>query len=128
MQLEALCKDSAAPVHLPLDKDDNGVWRGDWQPLLHVMSDECHSRALRAEIFHSSMAQLLLEQAQAVRDEYDVNQVGLSGGVFQNRVLTEQVIALLAGDGFGVFLPALLPVNDAALSFGQAAELAAREG
>jgi len=34
---------------------------------------------------------------------------------------------LLRGDGFDVRLPTILPVNDAALSFGQAAELAARE-
>jgi hydrogenase maturation protein HypF len=73
------------------------------------------------------MAQLVFEQAQAVRDEHGVSQVGLSGGVFQNRVLTEQVVALLQDDGFDVFMPIMLPVNDAALSYGQAAELAARE-
>jgi len=127
MLLEALCQDSATPVFMPLRKDDMGVWRGDWRPLLRMLTDECRSRALRAEIFHSSMAYLVLEQAQAVRDEHAVNKVGLSGGVFQNRVLTEQVIDLLRGDGFEVQLPTVLPVNDAALSFGQAAELAARE-
>jgi hydrogenase maturation protein HypF len=127
MLLEALCKNPAAPVSLPLEKDDDGIWRGDWRPLLRMMQDECRSRALRAEIFHSSMAQLVLEQAHAVRDEYGVNQVGLSGGVFQNRVLAEQVVELLEGEGFVVHLPVVLPVNDAALSYGQAAELAARE-
>jgi hydrogenase maturation protein HypF len=127
MQLEALCENPAAPVSLPLERDDDGTWRGDWRPLLRMLQDECRSRALRAEIFHSSMAQLLLEQAHAVRDEHGVNQVGLSGGVFQNRVLTEQVVALLESAGFTVYLPTVLPVNDAALSYGQAAELAARE-
>jgi hydrogenase maturation protein HypF len=92
-----------------------------------MLTDECRSRVLRAEIFHSSMASLVLEQAQVIRDEHGVNGIGLSGGVFQNRVLTEQVIDLLRGDGFDVRLPAILPVNDAALSFGQVAELAARE-
>ena len=127
MHLEALCKNSAAPLFLPLEKDEAGIWRGDWRPLLHMMKDECRSGPLRAEIFHSSMAQLVLGQAQAVRDEHGVKQVGLSGGVFQNRVLTEQVIALLEADGFDVHMPTALPVNDAALSYGQAAELAARE-
>jgi hydrogenase maturation protein HypF len=127
MRLESLCESSAAPVFLPLDKDADGIWRGDWGPLLTTMKDECRSRALRAEIFHSSMAQLVLEQAQAVRDEHGVGQVALSGGVFQNRVLTEQVLELLRDDDFNVHLPTMLPVNDAALSYGQAAELAARE-
>jgi hydrogenase maturation protein HypF len=127
MLLETCCENSAAPEFLPIEKDEAGIWRGDWQPLLQRMGDECHSRALRAEIFHSSMAQLVFRQAQAVRDEHGVSQVGLSGGVFQNRVLTEQVVALLQNDGFDVFIPVVLPVNDAALSYGQAAELAARE-
>jgi hydrogenase maturation protein HypF len=127
MRLEAYCKDAAAPVSLPLEKDEAGTWRADWRPLLRMMSDECRSRALRAEIFHSSMARLLLDQAHTVRDEHGVTHVGLSGGVFQNRVLTEQAIALLEADGFEVHLPTVLPVNDAALSYGQAAELAARE-
>jgi len=127
MLLEALCEDSAVPVSMPLQKDEVGIWRSDWRPLLRMLTDECRSPALRAGIFHSSMAYLVLEQAQTVRDEHGVNQIGLSGGVFQNRILTEQVIDLLGGDGFDVQLPQVLPVNDAALSFGQAAELAARE-
>ncbi|MEJ2128477.1 MAG: carbamoyltransferase HypF [Woeseiaceae bacterium] len=127
MLLEAFCEELAAPVSLPLEKDEAGIWRGDWRPLLRMMGDETRSRALRAEIFHSSMAQLILDQAHRVRVEHGVTQVGLSGGVFQNRVLTEQAIALLEADGFEVQMPAVLPVNDAALSYGQAAELAARE-
>jgi hydrogenase maturation protein HypF len=47
--------------------------------------------------------------------------------VFQNRVLAERVIELLEDAGFEVYLPQTLPCNDAALSFGQAAEAAARE-
>jgi hydrogenase maturation protein HypF len=127
MHLESLCQNTAAPVFMPLQKDEDGIWRGDWRPLLRMLGDERRSPALRAEIFHSSMAQLVLEQAQAVRDEHGVSIVGLSGGVFQNRVLTDQVMELLRGDGFEVLLPSILPVNDAGLSFGQAAELAARD-
>ena len=127
MQLESLCKQPAASAHLPLEKDSAGIWRSDWRPLLRIMKDDCRSPALRAEIFHSSMAHLLLDQAMAVRDEYGVTQVGLSGGVFQNRVLTEQVVELLQAEGFEACLPTILPVNDAALSYGQAAEIAARD-
>jgi len=73
------------------------------------------------------MAQVVLQQAQTVREQHAVNYVGLCGGVFQNRVLTEQVVDLLRQDGFDVVLPQALPCNDAGLSFGQAAELAARQ-
>jgi hydrogenase maturation protein HypF len=127
MYLEALCKGRGAPHKLPLDKGEDGVLRTDWEPLLTMMSDVWRSRAWRAEAFHSSMAYALLAQARRVRDEAWVDQIGLSGGVFQNRVLTEQAVALLESDGFSVCLSTELPCNDAALSFGQPAELAARE-
>jgi hydrogenase maturation protein HypF len=92
-----------------------------------MMTDSRRSKTWRAEVFHSSMAQALLEQAQRMRAEAQFDQVGLCGGVFQNRILTEQLVALLQADGFRVYLGTELPCNDAALSFGQAAELAARE-
>jgi hydrogenase maturation protein HypF len=127
MLLESLCQSSAHAIDLPLAKDAAGIWRSDWEPLLDVMTNEEQSQRSRAEVFHASMARVVLQQAQKVREEHVVDQVGLCGGVFQNRVLTEQVIELLTADDFRVFLPATLPCNDAALSFGQAAELAARE-
>jgi hydrogenase maturation protein HypF len=127
MHLEALCQETAAPVRMPLEQDAAGTWRADWRPLLRMLGDDSRSRALRAEIFHASMAHVVLDQARIARDEHDVAVVGLSGGVFQNRVLTDQVMELLRSDGFEVLLPSILPVNDAGLSFGQAAEMAARD-
>jgi hydrogenase maturation protein HypF len=92
-----------------------------------MLTDSRRGKTWRAETFHSSMALALLEQARRIRDTAQVNQVGLCGGVFQNRILTEQAVALLEDAGFRVYLSRELPCNDAALSFGQAAELAARE-
>ena len=127
MVLEALCRDAADPVRLPLDAGDDGVLRSDWQPLLEILANDGLTPAQRAEIFHASMAGIVLDQALAARQQHAVAQVGLGGGVFQNRVLTERVIALLEDAGFTVYLPRKLPCNDAALSFGQVAEAAARE-
>jgi hydrogenase maturation protein HypF len=126
MILEALCRAPARAIELPLDRDGDGLLRSDWRPLLGVLGDRSLDRAARAEIFHSSIATAILRQAVSVREKYTVDQVGLCGGVFQNRVLTEQAVGLLQQAGFEVHLPEKLPCNDAALSFGQAAELAAR--
>ena len=57
-----------------------------------------------------------------IRAEHDVNVISFSGGVFQNRILTEQAFTLLSDDGFLVHLPELIPVNDAGISFGQVIE------
>jgi hydrogenase maturation protein HypF len=100
----------------------DGVYRADWAPLVPMLTDESQSRQVRAACFHLSMAHSLLAQAECVRKETGVNSVGLAGGVFQNRVLTEKCIALLGKNGFEASLPSLIPVNDGGISFGQIAE------
>ena len=127
MQLEALCRHAAPPVELELMQCDDGVLRVDWQPLLSAIGDHAIEPARRAEIFHASMAASVARQAAAARERFGVERVGLCGGVFQNRFLAEQTIAMLEEARFDVHMPRVLPCNDAALSYGQAAELAARE-
>ena len=76
-------------------------------------------------MFHATLAELLLAQARAVRAEYGVSDLGLTGGVFQNRVLCERVVVAAQRDGFTVHIPEKLPCNDAGLSFGQIIEAGA---
>jgi hydrogenase maturation protein HypF len=128
MRLEALCEEAAVPVLLPLSCDPMGIWRSDWAPLVQVLLDGRRDVAVRAAMFHASLAQALCDQAIEVRKHNDVARVGLSGGVFQNRVLTERVQALLNAEGFEVLIPERLPVNDAAISYGQLIEAAADRG
>jgi hydrogenase maturation protein HypF len=125
MRLEALCEDVVPPLVLPLARDATGLWRSDWAPLVAAMLDARCTPAVRAALFHSSLAQALCEQALAVREHSGVARVGLCGGVFQNRVLAEQVHALLTAAGFDVLIPERLPINDAAISFGQLIEATA---
>ena len=128
MRLEALVGDGAAPVEpvvLPLNRGDDGIWRSDWAPLVPALLDERGPPALRAAMFHASLAQALLGQALAVREETAVERVGLCGGVFQNRLLTEQAQSLLLSAGFEVLVPVRMPLNDSAVSFGQIVEVIA---
>src|SRR5262249_57461728 len=50
----------------------------------------------------------------------------LSGGCFQNRLLTEELVHLLRSAGFSILLHAEVPPNDGGLALGQAAVAAAR--
>jgi hydrogenase maturation protein HypF len=126
MQLETLCRQNRQPIYLPLGRGANGVLQSDWEPLLDVIANRNRDPAERAEIFHASLAQLIVQQACRVRYQHEIDQIGLCGGVFQNRVLTELAIDGLERRGFTVCLPQELPVNDAALCYGQAAHVAAR--
>ena len=123
MRLEAEASRAGAHVvDLPLQRDAFGVWRSDWAPLLPVLTDTARPVAERAAAFHLSLAQALVDQAQQLRAQTGIRAVGLTGGVFQNRVLAEAAIGRLQAAGFIVHLPQRIPVNDAGVSFGQVIE------
>jgi hydrogenase maturation protein HypF len=106
------------PTKLPLTKTGE-THTADWAPLIPMLLDTSTSTAKRAAHFHLSMAHTILEQAVQIRKDTGVNSVALSGGVFQNRVLTEKSISLLIDNDFETTLPLLIPVNDGGISFGQ---------
>jgi hydrogenase maturation protein HypF len=133
MRLEALAGMSAcAPrrgsgllepdLQLPLLRDDTGVWRSDWSPLIPMLTDAALTRDERAYRFHASLAGCLLQQADKLRAETGCQDVGLAGGVFQNRLLTELAVAGLEAAGFRVHLGERIPINDAGVSYGQILE------
>ena len=123
MWLEAAATD-ADPLPLPLVRDGSGLWRTDWAPLLEPLLDENRPVGERAALFHVSLARAALDQARAVRAETGIDRIGLTGGVFQNRRLSEELVRLAEADGFTAVLPRQLPCNDAGLSFGQLVEAA----
>ncbi len=126
MELEALCATPGKSIEITLEKNDN-LLKLNWESLVSVMLDTTLSVSARASLFHASLARAILQQARAIRSEHGVNKIGFSGGVFQNRVLTEHALALLSDDGFKVHLPELIPVNDAGISFGQVIEFLYRK-
>jgi hydrogenase maturation protein HypF len=122
MELEAIAAEGCRSLALPLAADGEGVLRSDWAPLLAVLANDGIAAAERAGIFHETMAQALVDQALAIRRQHDFDAVGLSGGVFQNRRLSERVVEKLQGEGIDVRLHRELPANDGGLCFGQVIE------
>jgi hydrogenase maturation protein HypF len=122
MELEHIATGTANPVRLPLMPDAGGLLRTDWAPLLPVLADPGLAQAERAELFHASMAQALVDQALRIRQQAPFEAVGLSGGVFQNRRLTELVLDQLQREGFDCRLHRHVPANDGGLCFGQIME------
>ena len=121
MQLEALSGALDKYLEITL-KEVNKLLIMNWASLVPVLLDSTLSVTTRASLFHASLAHALLQQAKACRDAYQVNTVVLTGGVFQNRILSEHAMALLTAQDFKVHLPELIPVNDAGISFGQIME------
>ena len=122
MKLEAAASDDQTPTELPLQADPDGILRSDWSVLLPMLTDDTLAQADRAGRFHAALADALLAQAIALRERTGTNDVGLTGGVFQNRRLTEWVSDRLARHGFATHLPERIPVNDAGIGLGQVME------
>jgi len=128
MLLEARCgQTQVEPVILPLQPATTGLWVSYWEPLLPLLLDESLPVMQRAACFHASLASTLLAQASQARESHGIEHIGLSGGVFQNRILTENACRLLTAAGFDVALPEHIPVNDAGISYGQVIEFGSRQ-
>jgi len=69
--------------------------------------------------FHNTVAEYIFTIAEQMRNEFAINKVVLSGGVFQNRYLLEQSEAGLIYRGFKVFSHSEIPANDGGISLGQ---------
>jgi hydrogenase maturation protein HypF len=124
MRLEATSTASSNYPELPCSQTDSGLWEIDWTPLLPYLTDVTRPVGERAAGFHQAMATALAAQAVHVRSGRPVDAVALSGGVFQNRLLTESAAEKLEASGFEMRFSEAIPVNDAGISAGQILEYA----
>lgn len=91
-----------------------------WQPTLAaILADLRHglAPAIIAGRFHTTMIEVMVRAAQHI----DTATVALSGGCFQNRLLTERAAQRLRAAGFRVLLHRQVPPNDGGISLGQIA-------
>ena len=103
----------------------------DFLPVLCALADgadglTAEERAGRALDFHVTMAAAVAEMLGVLAARTGLRTVALSGGVFQNALLMENLLTRL-GD-FRVLLPHLVPPNDGGIAYGQAAAALARMG
>jgi hydrogenase maturation protein HypF len=96
-----------------------------WQALLNDLQQQI-SQPVIATNFHKSLANAIVEMVKNLRRENVVNQVVLSGGVFQNSILLQQLSKRLEALGINILTHSLVPSNDGGLSLGQAVIAAAR--
>jgi len=71
--------------------------------------------------FHNTVVDAIVETCRRIRASGGLKQVCLSGGVFQNKYLTERSVEHLRGCGFEVFLHSRVPANDGGIALGQVA-------
>ena len=122
--LEALAADGSDPgAPVPtLAPDDEGLLRADWAALMAWMADPEIDPADRAVGFHAALAGLIAELVRVLARDHEFDAVGLTGGVFQNALLSRMAIDAIELSGRAALLPARVPVNDAGIAYGQIIE------
>jgi hydrogenase maturation protein HypF len=107
-----------APLPMPFEGEEL-----DPRPLLAAVVEARRKGRDEAEIaraFHRGLADGLRQAIAALAEEHGVNTVVLSGGVFQNELLLEDLKAIL-GSPFEIWSNREVPPNDGGISLGQAA-------
>jgi hydrogenase maturation protein HypF len=104
--------------------DDSVAITTDWAPLIHSLAEQRRPVADRARMFHNALAGMIVR----VAEQAGAHRVMLTGGCFQNALLTELSAARLRAAGFEVFTHRLLPPNDGSISVGQLLGAALQRG
>lgn len=95
----------------------------DPKPLFEAIIVDLHKNTpihILSARFHNSIVELSINACKSIRRENNINQVALSGGVWQNKVLLENTTKRLIKEQFDVMIHHTVPTNDGGLSLGQA--------
>ncbi len=107
----------------PLLLEKNGKWEISSRGLIEIVSDNIvrgNSIASIALNFHALLITTTTDLIQKLCRETGIKQVVLSGGCMQNSLLLEGLLHTLGDKNIQVYTGNLLPINDGAISFGQA--------
>jgi hydrogenase maturation protein HypF len=121
MWLENLARRAGHVEPYPFPFEDREL---DFRPLLEAMAkDRLRGRDVGeiARAFHRAVANCCLKLVNQVDPKREIEAVALSGGVFQNGLLIEDLNALFLGSGRQILINQKVPSNDGGISLGQAA-------
>ncbi len=90
----------------------------DWQPMIEDLMDDMRggvNTGIVSQTFHNTLASAVVQVAEVI----GLPRVALTGGCFQNRVLTEQTVNQLREAGFEPYWHQRIPPNDGGIAAGQ---------
>ncbi len=127
IELEALLDPfgppAAGPYAFALEGTDDGTLELDPAPVLAAAVRDVVGGTPSPVVsgrFHEAVAGAVADVARRVRATRDVQTIGLTGGVFQNALMTSRCQRLLEEAGFEVLVHRRVPPNDGGLALGQA--------
>lgn len=89
-----------------------------FEALLHDKTNEVPVSLISAR-FHTTLASLFVQKARLLIKRTKATQVVISGGCFQNKLLTESMRRQFIMAGVPVYIPSRIPCNDGGIAVGQ---------
>ncbi len=122
------CQD-VEPYTLQCQQNEQGLLQLEAAPFWYQLADDLRASRSRREIavaFHLGVVRCLLDMVYQLGQKHAFQHVVLTGGVMQNRFLSERLEQGIARLGYTPLYHQRVPCNDAGLSVGQTAVALAR--
>lgn len=125
IEMEVLSKpfiSSAKAYSYSIDETESGMVIRLKELLTSIIQDVRgkESAGMIGARFHKTIAEIAVDISKHARTKTNLNEVALSGGVWQNQILLNLVRDGLEQEGFVVYFHKQVPTNDGGLSLGQA--------
>jgi hydrogenase maturation protein HypF len=129
IELEAACEETALEPYPVALEGSGGLLVIDPRATITAVTADIAAGASVGSVatrFHAAVAGAAVTACARAASEHGVDQIVLSGGVFQNRRLLTETAAGLQAAGLRVLMPERLPCNDGGIAYGQVAVAAWR--
>ncbi|MBM7833497.1 carbamoyltransferase HypF [Clostridium sardiniense] len=103
-------------------RKDNEMLQIDFKRMIIEILKDIDNKKSKEEIalkFHNTVVEFTINLAIKLREVYRLNNIALSGGVFQNEILLSGISRGLEEKEFNVITHKLIPCNDSGISYGQ---------
>lgn len=126
MELESLtsasenCTDTTSYAYKILSKNNKLII--DTIPIINEIVNDLKMgvpKNIISQRFHNTVISFSVDICKRLREFHGINDVALSGGVFQNNYIFIGIINALETEGFKVYSHSIVPTNDGGLSLGQ---------
>ena len=122
MALESLTADSIDDAY-PVDMHFSTTIEVDFSCTIRALIDDLRrntGKTIMASKFHNAVVDAITRVVLKLAVMNNIKVIALSGGVFQNRYLTEKALSRLLRENLAVYTNEHVPCNDAGISLGQA--------
>lgn len=95
-----------------------------WKETFTAMLDDLNNQipvSIISTKFHNTLIKVTCEAIKNIHQQTGINKVILSGGTFQNKYLSENLLALLHLTGYETYMSTQIPLNDGGIALGQMA-------